>query len=147
MAHSTKAYSNQSRSNHDRYLETEVLSADAVKLVRMMYRAAIDATAAARRHLASGEIHRRSRQITRAWEILQELSRSLDRQAGGEIGVALAQLYPYMQRRLLDANSQQIDAPLAEVERLLTTLLEGWSSISTPPAEAASRPDSVSCSY
>ena len=63
------AYSN-------RYLETEVFSADPVKLVCMLYRGAIEATVAARRHLKAGEIRERSRQIMRALTILQELSRS-----------------------------------------------------------------------
>ena len=38
-----------------------------------------------------------------------------------------------MQTRLLEANSKQIDAPLAEVEQLLTTVLEGWNTV-TPAA-------------
>ncbi|HML16508.1 MAG TPA: flagellar export chaperone FliS [Bryobacteraceae bacterium] len=144
MAHS---YANRPHSHYDHYLESEVLSADPVKLVLMLYRAAIEATATARRHLAAGEIRERSRQITRAWRIVRELSRSLDPQAGGEIGAELARLYPYMQRRLIEANMHQIDAPLAEVEQLLTTLLEGWSSISAERSEAASEYESVSCSY
>jgi hypothetical protein len=34
-----------------------------------------------------------------------------------------------MQRRLLDANSGQIDQPLAEVLSLLSTLAEAWSGV------------------
>src|SRR5579872_5728220 len=120
MATPTEEYSNRNRSSHNRYLESEILSADPLKLVRILYRAAIEAASAARRHLAAGQIADRSRQITKAWEILVELSRSLDRGAGGEISGALGELYPYMQRRLLDANFEQSDAPLAEVEQLLT---------------------------
>ncbi|HBY61333.1 MAG TPA: flagellar export chaperone FliS, partial [Solibacterales bacterium] len=36
------------------------------------------------------------------------------------------ELYDYMQRRLLEANARQEDAPLAEVERLLSTVRDGW---------------------
>ncbi len=147
MATPTHEYSNRASSNHNRYLESEILSADPVKLVRMLYRAAIEATAAARRHLAARQIAERSRQITKAWEILLELSRSLDRSAAGEIGGALAELYPYMQHLLLDANFQQIDQPLAEVEQLLTTLLEGWSSIPAAPLENVEAYQPVSCTY
>jgi flagellar protein FliS len=123
------------------------MSADPVKLVGILYRAAIESTAAARRHLAAGNIRERSRQIVRAWGILQELSRSLDPKAGGQVVVALAQLYPYMQARLIDANIRQIDPPLAQVEQLLVTLLEGWSSVSLPPAETAEDYESVSRTY
>lgn len=145
------AYSNQGYSNFDRYLETEVFSADPVKLVCMLYRGAIEATAAARRHLKAREIRERSRQIMRASAILRELSRSLDPQYE-QISGPLRDLYAYMQTCLFSANSKQIDPPLAEVEQLLTTLLEGWKAV-TPPTPLVSTDStgeayqSVSCTY
>ncbi len=133
-------------SNHSKYLETEVLSADPLKLVCMLYRGAIEATGTARRHLRDRRIRERSRQIMRALEILRELTRSLDPRY--EISRPLRDLYAYMQTRLLEANAQQIDAPLAEVEQLLSTLLEGWKAavpVAPPAAAEAYRP--VSCTY
>jgi flagellar protein FliS len=118
------------------YLEHEVRSADPAKLVRMLYRAAIDAISAARGHLRAGAIRPRSRQIDKALQILHELLHSLDRDAGGQIARSLASLYVYMTNRLIEANATQTDAPMAEVERLLGTLLEAWSSISMGPAPA-----------
>jgi flagellar protein FliS len=114
---------------YTKQLQTEVLTSDPLKLVCMLYRAAIEAVAAARRHLQAGAIRERSRQITKIMEILAELTRSLDMQQGGEISRSLADLYTYMQGRLMAANVKQIDAPLAEVERLLGTLLEAWSAL------------------
>ena len=134
-------------SNYGKYLETEVFSADPVKLVCMLYRGAIEATAAARRHLKAGEIRERSRQIMRAIEILRELTRSLDPQYA-EISRPLGDLYVYMQRQLIEANGKQIDAPLAEVERLLSTLHEGWKAsapAAVPVSTEAYQP--VSCTY
>jgi flagellar secretion chaperone FliS len=134
-------------SNFSKYLETEVLSADPVKLVCMLYRGAIEATAAARRHLKAGDIRERSRQIMRAAAILHELSRSLDPQYE-EISRPLRDLYAYMQARLLAANANQVDPPLAEVEQLLSTLLEGWKSVMpTPPAVVQEEYEPVSCTY
>lgn len=139
------AYSNQGYSNVDRYLETAVFSADPVKLVCMLYRGAIEATASARRHLQAGDIPQRSRQIMRVVAILQELTRSLDPQYQ-EISRPLRDLYAYMQSRLLEANSKQTDAPLAEVEQLLTTVLEGWNTVTPAPiAESAYQPLSCTC--
>lgn len=141
------AYSNAGYSNHGKYLETEVFSADPVKLVCMLYRGALDTTAAARRHLKAREIRERGRQIMRALEILRELTRSLDPQYE-EISGPLRDLYTYMQTRLLEANSKQIDEPLAEVEQLLSTLHEGWKT-ATPPAHAIASEtyQPVSCTY
>lgn len=133
--------------SYAKYLETEVLGADPLKLICMLYRGAIDATAAARRHLKAGQIRERSRQVMRAVEILHELSRSLDPQY--EISVQLGELYAYMQQRLLEANSKQIDEPLSEVEQLLTTLHDGWKSASIPPpsAMATEAYQPVCCTY
>ena len=135
--------------HYDNYLETEVLAADPLKLVNMLYRAAIDSVGAARRHLAGGEIRERSRKIVKAWEIVHELRRSLDRERGGEISRSLADLYAYLQRRLIEANAQQKDAPLAEAERILTTLYEGWLAVSAAATRyrAPETYQPVSCTY
>jgi len=56
----------------------------------------------------------------------------LDHQSGGEISSRLSALYEYMVHRLLDANMEQSDEPLAEVSSLLATLAEGWAGIRKP---------------
>ncbi len=122
---------------HDAYVESRVFSADGIELIRLLYQACTSAVRDARRHLENREIAERSRCITRAWEILAELVHSLDRERGGEIAVRLGGLYDYMQRRLLEANIQQADAPLAEVLGLLTTLSEGWDAIRAGKDEPA----------
>lgn len=118
----------------DAYLESKILSADPVELIRLLYQAAIEAVGHARRHLAEGDVAARSRQISKAHAILTELALSLDHEAGGSISRNLAELYDYMQRRLLDAHVRQADEPLAEVAGLLTTLLEGWNHCRLEPA-------------
>jgi flagellar secretion chaperone FliS len=118
---------------HDAYLESRILSADALELVRMLFQACTGSVREARRHLAEGDIAARARCITRAHEILVELTSSLDHERGGDLSRRLAELYDYMQRRLLDANLEQVDAPLAEVLGLLSTLSEGWEGIREQP--------------
>jgi flagellar secretion chaperone FliS len=120
---------------HEQYLETEVMHSDPLNLVRLLYRGARDATAAARRLLTDGDIAGRSRQITKAQAILAELVRSLDPAQGGPLGRSLLDLYAYMLRQLQAGNFDQIDPPLAEVEALLGTLLEAWENCA-PPDEA-----------
>jgi flagellar protein FliS len=124
---------------YDSYRETEILCADPVKLVEILYCATIDSVAEARRHLAAGAIRERSNAISKACEILTELTLNLDRERGGEIARNLVELYDYMQRRLLAANIEQSATPLAEVETLLRTVLEGWRSclqeVEVPSAE------------
>ena len=114
---------------YDTYLEGEVLGANPVKLITILFRAAVESVTAARIHLKRGEILERSRQITKAFHIIHELDRSLDHSAGGEISKNLSRLYCYMETRLLEANAKQIEPPLAEVQGLLTTLAEAWTSV------------------
>jgi flagellar secretion chaperone FliS len=122
---------------HDAYLESRVLSADPVELVALLYQACTAAVREARAHLAEGRIAERSRAISRAHAILAELTSSLDFARGGEISERLAHLYDYMSRRILEANLQQADAPLAEVLGLLATLAEGWEGVQRELAPAA----------
>jgi flagellar protein FliS len=139
----------------DAYWENDVLQADGCRLIELLYRSAVEAIAQARVHLKRGEIQARSRQITKAQEILNELAVSLDHAAGGELSRNLAELYDYLQRLLIEANFQQMDAPLAEAQVLLTTVLEGWERCSSqvtpsvayaPPAwESAYEPVPVDC--
>jgi flagellar protein FliS len=123
----------------NRYLEAEILNADPVKLVQLLYAGAIEAVVAARRHLATGAIRPRSKSITKAWEILMELLQSLDHSQGGDLSRNLASLYLYMQTRLMEANSRQSDVPLKEVEDLLRTLMQGWSHVTRLQAPSADR--------
>jgi len=108
------------------YLENEILSASPMRLIQLMYAAALDSIASARRSLRAGEIRARSRAITKALRIVTELSRCLNREAGGEISQNLAQVYGYVLRLLIESNVQQIEAPLSEAERLLSILAEAW---------------------
>jgi flagellar secretion chaperone FliS len=110
----------------DTYLESRILTADPLELVRVLYRAAIEAVEDARQALADRDIQRRTRNINRAIEILTELTSSLQR--GEESGVKrnLVELYDYMQRKLLEAHFQQAEPPLIEVSGLLRTILDGW---------------------
>jgi len=115
------------------YLESEILSADPIELVQVLYRAALEAVGNARRYLRQGDIASRSKQITRASIILTELTLAVDRKSGKSLSSNLIELYDYMQRRLIVANVEQCDPPMAEVAQLLGTLLEGWMSCRVGP--------------
>jgi len=129
-------------SAHDAYLEEKILSADPVELVRMLYCAAIESVEQARRHLAARDIPQRSAAISKAVEILVELSGSLDHERSPELSRRLAELYDYMGSRLLAGNFEQAEAPLAEVVKLLETLAEAWNGLplSVPPEKPAPHP-------
>lgn len=113
----------------DAYLQNQVLTADPLELIHMLYQRALDLVREARQALSTGDIAGRGMAISRTVEILGELEGALNHETGGEISVNLGRLYQYMMRRLTEANIRRQDAPLAEVEELLGTLGEAWSAI------------------
>jgi len=140
--------------HYHNYLEEEVLAANPIQLVRLLYRGALDSITAARRHLRLGEIRARSGAISKAMAIVTELARSLAPQVSGELNHNLAELYGYVQSLLIEANVRQSDAPLAEAETLLTTLLEAWKCCAQRDdtgaghaSEAALQREPVRCAY
>ena len=116
------------RSSH----EIEVLSSSPVELIRLLYKGALEAVENGRIFLAKGKIRERSAAITKATLILDELTASLDLDRGGKLAADLRELYDYMQRRLTQANIEQSDSPLAEVQSLISTLSEAWNQINPP---------------
>jgi flagellar secretion chaperone FliS len=111
------------------YLEQTILNADPIELIGLVYRRAISSVRDARVHLEQKRIAKRSAAIVRAYLALGELLASLRPEAAPELTKRLCGLYVYMQQRLLDANMQQADRPLAEVLGLLITLEEGWTGV------------------
>lgn len=124
----------------DSYLESQILGASPLELVVILYRGAVDAVRAARSAIQERDVRERNHQIVKAHELLSELARSLDHQRGGDLSRKLADLYDYLQRRLLAANVEQSAAPLDEVERLLNVLLEGWTASLAAAPEHRSEP-------
>ena len=114
---------------YDTYLEATVLSADPVELVRILYRTAMDSVHDARGYLAAGDIAARVRAVNKAWAAIRELSFCLNHEAAPVLASQLTELYDFMQRRLLTANFEQTDAPLAEVAGLLENLSEVWGKV------------------
>lgn len=110
-----------------KYFESRVLSADPLELIQILYEAAIESVEKAIGHLREGNIAARSKAISRAHAILVELGFSLSRDADPKLAANLIELYNYMERRLNEANFHQTEPPLAEVAKLLGTLLEGWA--------------------
>lgn len=121
---------NAYRSSH----EVEILSSSPIELVRLLYKGALESVEKSRIFLATGKIRERSAVITKAGLILGELTASLDIERGGKLAADLRELYDYMQRRLVQANIDQADPPLAEVQSLITNLYDAWNQIDPPEA-------------
>jgi flagellar protein FliS len=121
----------------NQYFEQMILSASPVELVRLLYQKAIASTRNAREHLKAGRIPERCSAINNAYLVLGELAGALREDEAPDLVKRLAALYTYMQGRLIEANLQQRDEPLADVLGLLITLAEPWSAGLEVPLPAA----------
>jgi flagellar protein FliS len=111
------------------YLEAEVLTADPARLVAILYDLVITTIDKARECCRTGDIVGRGRFVSKAVEVLVELTNGLDIEAGGELARNYGRLYDYCQRRLLQAHAQQSEAMLREVQDLVGELREAWQVV------------------
>jgi flagellar protein FliS len=123
------------------YRQTEVQSRTPLELVVMLYDGALRFTAEARDGIVRRDIRARQQGLSRALTIVSELQSTLDMDSGGDVATELDKLYGFVRDRLMDAQLQHDIKPLDEARRVLTTLREGWLTISRssshPPQPAA----------
>lgn len=143
---------------YDAYRQMDVLAADPVRLVALLYGAATKKVREVRECLRRNDIAGRSAAVVRLNEIVLELVGSLDHERGGDISRRLAALYEYMLHLIATGNFEQSDRQFADLEGLLVTMSEAWDTLAAhperaeepqgtflmPPAEAAA---GMSCSY
>lgn len=110
-------------------LEQQVLCADPIELVGIMFEHLVASVMEARRSLLAGDRVARGRSIAKALGLLGELSRSLDVQQGGELARTLQQLYAFVADRLVQAQTLQLERPLSEAAQTLRPLRDAWKEL------------------
>jgi flagellar protein FliS len=120
----------------DQYLESRVLSASPLELVRLIYRGALDATHSARQHFSTGDIAERTRALNRAAGLVSELVNSLEPTADPALDQNLRRLYDYVLHQYAQAAIEQSPIHLDSADAILRSLLEAWESIDLAPAES-----------
>jgi flagellar protein FliS len=111
------------------YFEQMILSASPIELVRMLFQRAISKVREARGHLKENRIEERASAINAAYMVVAELLSSINAGEAPDLAQKLESLYRYVQMRLVEANLNQTDAPMADVLGVLTTLAEAWIAI------------------
>jgi flagellar secretion chaperone FliS len=119
-------------------VQTGVMGASPHRLIAMLYQGARQAIAQARMFLQQNNVSARGVAISKAINIIGSgLQPALNKEAGGAIAHRLDALYSYMSRRLLEANANQDETMLVEVDNLLATLEEAWVGIGPEVAKMA----------
>ncbi len=108
---------------------TGVATADNVKLILMLFDGLLESLAAARGHMAHGNIAEKSKAIARSTRIILGLQGALDFEKGGELAQNLDELYGYVTRRLVRANAHNDLDILEEVRSLMAEIRDAWSTL------------------
>lgn len=110
-------------------VNSSIMGASPHRLVQMLMEGALERIAIAKESIANNEIAMKGQSISRAIHIVSGLQGSLNTEAGGEIAENLNNLYDYMIRRLLVANSQNDETILDEVSGLMLEIKMGWDAM------------------
>jgi flagellar protein FliS len=110
-------------------LEQQVLSADPIELVGILFDHLVASIMEARQSLLCGDRMARGRFIAKAQGLVGELSRSLDLERGGDLARTLRQLYGFVADRLVQAQTQQLEKPLIEAIETLRPLRDAWKEL------------------
>jgi flagellar protein FliS len=115
-----------------------VANADPHAMVLMLMDAAAERIATARGCIERGETARQAKLLHSCVNILAELSGSLNTGEGGDLARNLGDLYDYMIRTLLLANTKSDPVGIANVARLMDEIRSAWVAIG-PEVRTAAR--------
>lgn len=118
-------------------IDEQIHSSAPLQLVVLLNRSLCQRIGQAREAQRAGDIHGRAAAVSRAIAIVGELAQTLKPEAGPELAGTLRELYAFVVERLLQGNAQQLDAPLAEAQRVAEVLAEAWHGIGCEEMPAA----------
>ena len=99
------------------------------QLIAMLINGALERLTFAKGCIERNEIANKAIMLGKAMDIIGGLQNSLDMENGGEISTNLDDLYNYMNRRLLVANSKNDISAVDEVIDLMNNIKAGWDGI------------------
>ncbi len=121
--------------NVQKYQNVQVLTADRVRLVVMLYDGIIKFNTIAQKAIEEGNVESRNYNINRSLAIVTELCGCLDMERGGEIADNLFHLYQYGIEQLNNANMNNDSKPIDVFSRVISELKQGWEAISDNKVE------------
>ncbi|WHZ21629.1 MAG: Flagellar biosynthesis protein FliS [Nitrospira sp.] len=111
------------------YQQTQVMTANQVQLIVLLYDSAIQSLELAREAILTNNYKDKARFLDRSMAIVGELDSVLDFEHGGEIARSLHRLYDYMVQQCIQANLRHKGTHLDGPIRCLTTLREAWQVV------------------
>ncbi len=122
-------YSAAARHYQQVNVHSRVVDASPHRLIQMLFEGALERIAQAKGAMVHGNRAQKGELIGKAVKIVQGLQGSLSDNEGGDLAANLDDLYDYIVRRLIQANSANDLAGLDECARLLGEIKGAWDGI------------------
>ncbi|HVM91875.1 MAG TPA: flagellar export chaperone FliS [Terriglobales bacterium] len=114
------------------YLRAEVRNASPARLVIVLYDLLIGALTDAIDALDRNDVEERSRNLKRAFLVLEQMEASLDMSSGGDAARNLARFYAVLRSNIMAAHAQGSRALLEKQIQLLFQVREAWAKVDKP---------------
>lgn len=114
---------------YNKYQKTNIETSSPQKLVLILYDGALRFIREAKKLLEEENFTEAFHKILRAENIVVELISSLNFDAGGEIANNFMQLYKFVNKRLVEANSERDIKKLEEAEIILSDIRDIWIEV------------------
>ncbi len=111
------------------YQNIQVMTADKVRIIIMMYDGVLRFNRCAQKAIADRDIASRSHYLNKSLAIISELANSLNMEEGGDIARNLERLYDFAQSHLTNANLTNDASAIEAVNRVMAELKAGWEAI------------------
>lgn len=111
------------------YQQTNLFTAEPMRLVLMCYDGAISSLKLACEHYKAKNYEAKGRAMRKAVDIIDELNASLDMKKGGEIAANLRALYSYMAQALVDADLKRDLGTIGRIIGMLEELEGEWKAV------------------
>lgn len=108
------------------YKTTAIQTAGPEQLLLMLYESAIKSCKLAKASMEKRITADKCKHIGKVHDIVMELNNTLDHKQGPEVAAQLESLYEFCIGQLLKANMNNDIAAVENVQKVLTTLYEGW---------------------
>lgn len=114
------------QANAKKFKKTSIVTATREQILLMMYEGAIKSVKLASKAIEEKNIAEKCKHISKAHDIVLELSNTIDKKVNPELGDRLEGLYEFCGSQLLQANMENSQPALDNVLKILTKLYEGW---------------------
>jgi flagellar secretion chaperone FliS len=116
----------QRQDKYAQYSNTDVTTANRLRLLVMLYDGAIRFVDIAKARIETGNVAEKGLYIGKALSIVGEFKNTLDFNVAGDLPKQLERLYVFVEDRLIQANVKNDPSKLDDARRILETLRSGW---------------------